>query len=192
MRESSNSDYRAAAILALADARDASVAGELRKILADPDLEVRMAAAGALTHYNDGEGLPVLRTAMEAQDSQTRTEAGQLLEHLDYTVAKGTILAALSSPDPQMQMAGVHALGLLGGEPAVGPLTDSLRTAADPMMRANVAWALGRIAGPECIDPLMGMVVETDPAVRYTAADALARTSNKLLDHKADSASSHP
>ena len=74
-------------------------------------------------------------------------------------------------------------------EQAVDPLTDSLRTTADPIMRADVAWALGRIAGPRCIDPLMGMVVEPDPAVRYTAADALARTSNRLLDHRADSAS---
>ncbi len=189
MRESNNSDYRAAAILALADARDANVAEELKKVLGDPDLEVRMAAAGALTHYNDGEGLPVLRTAMEAQDSHTRSEAGQLLEHLDFTVAKATILAALSSPDPELRMAGVHALGLLGGEPAVGPLTDSLRTTTDPIMRANVAWALGRIAGPNCIDPLMGLVVESDPAVRYTAADALARTSNRLLSHPAGSAS---
>jgi HEAT repeat protein len=189
MRGSSNSDYRAAAIMALADARDASVAGELKKALADPDLEVRMAAAGALTHYNDDEGLSILRTAMEAQDSHTRGEAGQLLEHLDFTVAKGTILAALSSPDSGLRLAGIHALGLLGGEQAVDPLTDSLRTTADPIMRADVAWALGRIAGPRCIDPLMGMVVESDPAVRYTAADALARTSNRLLDHAADSAS---
>jgi len=189
MRGSSNSDYRAAAIMALADARDASVAGELKKALADPDLEVRMAAAGALTHYNDDEGLSVLRTAMESQDSRTRGEAGQLLEHLDYGVAKGTILAALSSPDSGLRLAGIHALGLLGGEQSVGPLTDSLRTIADPIMRADVAWALGRIAGPRCIEPLMGMVVESDPAVRYTAADALARTSNRLLDHPADSAS---
>lgn len=189
LRESGNSDYRAAAILALADARDASVAEELKKVLADPDLEVRMAAAGALTHYNDGEGLSVLHTAMEAQDSHTRADAGQLLEHLDFTVAKGTILAALSSPDPDLRMAGVRALGLLGGEQAVDPVTDSLRTTADPIMRANVAWALGRIAGQRCIDPLMGMVVESDPAVRYTAADALVRTSNRLLSHPADSAS---
>ena len=192
-RESNNSDYRAAAIMALADARDASVAGELKKGLADPDPEVRIAAAGALTHYNDDEGLAVLRTAMEADDSHTRSEVGQLLEHLDYSVAKATVLASLSSPDPGLRLAGTHALGLFGGEQAVDPLTDSLHTTSDPIMRADIAWALGRIAGPRCIDPLMGMVIETDPAVRYTAADALARTSNRLLDHTADSANkSHP
>ncbi|MGD0074173.1 MAG: HEAT repeat domain-containing protein [Candidatus Binataceae bacterium] len=186
---SNNSDYRAAAILALADARDVKVADDLKKALADPDLEVRMAAAGALTHYNDGEGLPVLRTAMEAPDSRTRADAAQLLDHLDFAVGKDTILAALSSRDPDLWMAGARALGLHGGDQAVGPLVNALASTPDPMMRASVAWSLGRIGTQRCIEPLLGLVAEPDPAVRYTAADALVRVANRLEKQPAESAS---
>jgi len=191
MRGSSNVDYRAAAIMALADARDASVAEELKKVLADPELEVRMAAAAALTRYGDGEGLPVLHTAMESQDPRVRSEASQLLEHLDYNVAKSTILASISSSDPAIRMAGVHAMGISGGEAAVGPLTEALQGTTDPIMRADIAWALGRIGSQKCIDPLLGLVVSSDPAVRYTSADALTRIANHLLDqpHPTESAS---
>ncbi|HTY53879.1 MAG TPA: HEAT repeat domain-containing protein [Candidatus Binataceae bacterium] len=181
---STNIDYRAAAIMALADARDASIAEQLKKMLADPELEVRMAAAAALTHYNDDEGLPVLRTAMESQDSRTRSEAGQLLEHLNYNIARSTVFAALNSSDQSLRMSAIHVLGTSGGEAAVEPLTNILRTDPDPIMRADVAWGLGRISSPKCIDPLLRLVTETDPAVRYTAADALTRTANHLLAHR--------
>lgn len=183
LRKSNSSDHRAAAALALGDARDPRARAELKKILTDPDLEVRLAGAGALTHYNDDSGLPVLRTAMESEDSHTRTQAGQLLEHVDFNVARGAILAALASQDPGLRLAGTHAVGLLGGEQEVVFLTESLQKTNDPMMRADVAWALGRIGCPKCIGPLMGLVVEPDSAVRYTSADALARTSTRLLNH---------
>jgi len=184
MRESSNVDYRAAAIMALGDARDAKVAGELKKMLADPELEVRMAAAAALTHYGDAEGLPVLHTAMESQESRVRNEVSQLLEHVDYNVAKSVIMASLNSPDQQVRMAGVHALGVSGGDAAIEPLMGLLQGSTDPIMRADIAWALGKIGSPKVIDPLLGLVVESDPAVRYTAAEGLARTANHLLAHQ--------
>ena len=184
LRKSNSSDHRAAAALALADARDQRAKAELKKILTDPDFEVRLAAAGALTRYNDGSGLAVLRTAMESEDSHTRTQAGQLLEHVDFNVARGAILAALASQDPVLRLAATHAVGLLGGEQEAVFLIDSLQKSNDPMMRADVAWALGRIGCPKCIATLMGLVVEPDSAVRYTSADALARTSTRLLNHR--------
>ncbi len=190
-----NSDQRALAALSLADARDLRAGADLKKMLTDPDPEVRLAAAGALTHYNDDSGLPVIRTAMESQDSQTRIEVGQLLEHLDFTIGRQTILAALASQDPGLRMAAVHAVGTLGGANEVAFLIDSLQETLDPMMRADVAWALGRIADPRCIKPLMGMVAESDLAVRYTAADALSRTSTGLLkkkDHRGVNAGARP
>ena len=183
-----NSDFRASAALALGDARDPRAEAALKKVLTDTDIEVRLAAAGALTHYNDASGLPVIRTAMDSEDSHTRLQAGQLLEHLDFNVGRATILGALVAQDPGLRMAAVHALGTLGGEKEIVFLTESLPKTTDPMMRADVAWALGRIGGTRSIAPLMGLVVETDSAVRYTSADALARTSTRLLDQKSHGA----
>jgi HEAT repeat protein len=49
------------------------------------------------------------------------------------------------------------------------------------MVRADVAWALGRMSSREVIDPLVELVEEEAPTVRYTAADGLARTANRLI-----------
>ena len=58
--------------------------------------------------------------------------------------------------------------------------------ANDPIVRADVAWALGRIGRPKCIEPLLDMIAQPEPAVRYTAADALARTTSRLLLEQAN------
>jgi HEAT repeat protein len=54
-------------------------------------------------------------------------------------------------------------------------------TAGNPIARAEVAWALGRIGTAGSVSPLIAMVSEPDHAVRYTAADALDRTAMRLL-----------
>jgi len=51
----------------------------------------------------------------------------------------------------------------------------------DPLMRAQIAWSLGRISQPSAIVTLIELVQEQDPAVRYTAADALDRTAQRLV-----------
>jgi HEAT repeat protein len=43
---------------------------------------------------------------------------------------------------------------------------------------------LGRIGSPNGIEMLLAMVQETDPAVRYTAADGLDHTAMHLLGGK--------
>ncbi len=188
LHDQSNIDLRAASALALGEARDPRAQGELKRALVDPELEVKIAAASALTHYNDGEGLEVLRIAMRSEDSHTRSQVGQVLERVDFGIGRAVLLTAVSSFDPVLRLAGTRALGLLGGEPEVAILTDSLNGTNDPIMRADVAWALGRLARPGCIKPLIAMVLESDPAVRYTAADALARTTDRLLNHSPSAA----
>jgi HEAT repeat protein len=57
----------------------------------------------------------------------------------------------------------------------------------DPIVRANLAWALGRVGNPSVIALLLDLIRERDPAVRYTAADGLARTASRLLVVAAES-----
>jgi HEAT repeat protein len=78
-------------------------------------------------------------------------------------------------------MLGIRAIGLSGGADEVGLLVRLADQAADPIARAEVAWALGRIGSRGSVAPLIAMVSELDHTVRYTAADALDRTAMRLL-----------
>ncbi|HTY57049.1 MAG TPA: HEAT repeat domain-containing protein, partial [Candidatus Binataceae bacterium] len=179
-------DVQAMAALALGDARDIAMVKPLRRALTNSDIEVRMAAATALTHYSRRDGLQILRSAIVNRDYMVRHWLSDLLERLDFGVSRDLLTAALDSADPGLQLAATKAIGLRGGEHEVAALMRQFHRANDPIVRADVAWALGRIARPNCIQPLLNMIAEPDPAVRYTAADALARTTSRLLSGPAN------
>jgi HEAT repeat protein len=111
----------------------------------------------------------------------TRRHAAQLFDEIDFRTGHPILVEALSSPDADVKLAAVKALGTEGGEPEVELLGQLLRQTKDPMMRADIAWSLGRIGSPNGIVMLLGMVQETAPAVRYTAADGLDQTAIHLL-----------
>lgn len=182
LERGSDSDVKGMAAVALGDARDPAVVAPLERALAGGDLEVRMAAAAALTHYSRRDGLWLLKAAITDRDFFVRHRLGNLLEHLDLTVGREVVVAALSAHDAGLQLAATKAMGLLGGDEEVTTLIKLFHRTEDPILRADIAWALGRIARPACIEPLIDMVAEPDAAVRYTAADALARTTNRLLN----------
>jgi HEAT repeat protein len=172
---------RAMAAVALGRARDPRVAGLLRESIRDRNIDVRIGAAVALTHYGDPVGVEYLKAAMQDDDSMTRLHVGQLLDEVEFQNAREVLIAAVASPDPELSMLGIRAIGLSGGAGEVGLLVRLADRAADPIARAEVAWALGRIGSRGSVAPLIAMVSELDHTVRYTAADALDRTAMRLL-----------
>jgi HEAT repeat protein len=181
LEHSPDRDVRAVAALALGDARDRAMIKPLQRALASEDPEVKMAAAAALTHYSCRDGLEILKAAIANRDYLVRHWLSELLERLDFAVSREVLTASLDSADPGLQLAATKAIGLKGGAGEVTILMRQFRRASDPIVRADVAWALGRIARPDCIEPLLDMIAQPDAAVRYTAADALARTTSRLL-----------
>ncbi len=181
LERGSDVSVKSMAAMALGDAADPAVVAPLERALAGGDLEVRMAAGAALTHYSRRDGLWLLKAAITDRDYFVRHRLCNLLEHLDLKVGREVFAAALSAHDADLQLAATKAMGLLGGDAEVASLVRFFHQAKDPIVRADVAWALGRIARPACIEPLIDMVAEPDVAVRYTAADALARTTDRLL-----------
>jgi HEAT repeat protein len=154
---------RAMAAVALGRARDPRVTGVLRESIGDRNIDVRIGAAVALTHYGHPAGVEYLKAAMRDDDSTTRLHVGQLLDEVEFQNAREVLVAAVASPDPELSMLGIRAIGLSGGADEVGLLVRLADQAADP------------------IAPLIAMVSELDHTVRYTAADALDRTAMRLL-----------
>lgn len=83
-----------------------------------------------------------------------------------------------------MQLATVKRLGTSGSDPEVKLLAKLLRDNKDPITRADIAWSLGRIGSPNGISALLTLVQETNPTVRYTAADGLDHTAMHLLERE--------
>jgi len=184
LNDHSNGNARAMAAVALGYAHDPASLQMLRQALTDENIDVRLGAAAALTHYNDAGGVAYLRGAIRDQDQVTRRHAAQLFDDMAFDAAHPILVEALSSPDSEVQLAAVKTLGTGGGNPEVELLGSLLRDSKDPITRADIAWSLGRIGSPNGILMLLTMVQETDPAVRYTAADGLDHTAMHLLGGK--------
>lgn len=181
LNDHSQGNARAMAAVALGYAHDPASLAMLRQALMDENIDVRIGAAAALTHYRDKGGVAYLRGAIEDQDRMTRRHAAELFDELDFATGHPILVEALASSDSDVELAAVKALGTEGGEPEVELLGRLLRSSKDPITRADIAWSLGRIGSPNGIVMLLGMVQETTPAVRYTAADGLDHTAMHLL-----------
>lgn len=172
----------ATAALAMGDAHDPRVVPMLKQALtAQDDVDVRLAAAVALTHYNDPAGVEFIKGALQADDPITVRYIGELLDDIDLTNAREILTIALANPDIGLRMAALKTLGSIGGEPEAVALKDVLARINEPTSRALIARALGRIARPACIEPLLAMVPESTAMERYTAAAGLERTASRLL-----------
>jgi HEAT repeat protein len=174
---------RAIAAIALGYANDTSVLPLLHQAMSDVNTDVQIGAAAALTYYQQPAAVEYLKTAMvDTGDPVTRQHVAQVLDQVAFSGGYPVLIAAVGSADPNLEMAGVHALGLHGGQKEIVLLEQMLPHVKDPLMRAQIAWSLGRISQPASIDALIGLVQERDPAVRYTAADALDRIAQRLAN----------
>ena len=184
LNDHSEGNARAMAAVALGYAHDPASVVLLRQSLTDQNVDVRIGAAAALTHYNDPGGIAYMKAAITDQDQVTRRHAAQLFDDMAFDAGRPILVKALASPDSDVQLAAVKTLGSVGGDPEDELLSALVRASKDPITRADVAWSLGRIGSPNGIVMLLAMVQETDPAVRYTAADGLDHTAMHLLGGK--------
>jgi HEAT repeat protein len=184
LNDRSDGNARAMAAVALGYAHDPALVPMLKQALVDQNIDVRLGAAAALTHYGDQGGVTYLRGAIRDPDQVTRRHAAQLFDDIAFDSGHPILVEALSSSDADVELAAVKTFGTAGGDPEVELLGTLLRASKDPIARADIAWSLGRIGSPNGIEMLLAMVQETDPAVRYTAADGLDHTAMHLLGGK--------
>lgn len=172
---------RAMAAVALGRAHDPRVTGLLRESISDRNIDVRIGAAVALTHYGDPAGVEYLKAAMRDDDPTTRLHVGPLLDEVEFQNAREVLVAASLRPTPNCRCWG-FGRSACQGAPTKSACSSGWRTRPRiRLARAEVAWALGRIGSRGSVAPLIAMVSELDHTVRYTAADALDRTAMRLL-----------
>jgi HEAT repeat protein len=105
----------------------------LAKLLFDPDLDPRLAAASTLEHYGNlaGDAVPELSRAIGVGDAEIRIAVIRALEAIgpESKSAVSALAKALENPDDRVRQAAAEALGRLG--PLAQPALPSLRKALD-------------------------------------------------------------
>ena len=119
--------------------------------------------------------------ALDFPAAATRTRAAESLGYRGQIEALGPLLDRLRAPepDPAVRSAIYTALGRLGGERALSPLTACLDREDRPELRADCAQALGRLNLPQALTRLLA-ILNDDPSilVRSRAVDALGNHSH--------------
>jgi HEAT repeat protein len=106
---------------------------QLAKLLFDPDLDPRLAAASTLEHYGNlaGDAVPDLSRAVGGGDAEIRIAVIRALEAIgpESKSAVSSLAKALDNPDDRVRQAAAEALGRLG--PLAQTALPSLRKALD-------------------------------------------------------------
>ncbi len=119
--------------------------------------------------------------ALDFPEATTRARAAESLGYRGQIEALEPLLVHLRAPepDPAVRSAIYTALGRLGGERALSPLTACLEGEVRPELRADCAQALGRLNLPQALTRLLA-ILNDDPSilVRSRAVDALGNHSH--------------
>jgi HEAT repeat protein len=149
---------------------------QLRVAIARTDIsaEAKLAIVRAVGYMAHIDGNSVLLTAMNDGDASVRAAAvGAWREILGQLDVK-PLVAKLADPDAQVRAAAATVLGVYGEPTARTMLEQLVVTDADPFVRRNAAYALGRIGSTESAVALRTATNDSSGIVRGFASAALA------------------
>ncbi len=160
-----------------------ALAGELAALAATGATpELRLAGLVALGELQELSVFDAIVAATKKEDdprvlsAASRTLAGIALAYLDQPLALAPLAAKLGQmlghADPIVREAGARLAGLARGAVPSSALV-TLATDATPSVRAEALTALGRLAAPDCLAPLLAAFADADPALHERAAEAL-------------------
>jgi len=180
-------------LLIQALARWADAATALRPVataaVASPSADVRLAAVQALGVVGDATSVPVLCAVLEkGEGDAVKQAAAAALRALEGAAIDATILSCMKAAPPASRP---ELIATLADRNAVGAIDELLRQAKaeDPGIRSAALKALGRLAQPERLPLLIGLLAELkDDNGRSDAERAIVQVSRKLADAQADPA----
>ena len=137
----------------------------------DPDPRVRAAVIDALTRQRHPKAFEYLSAALDDHELRVRTAAIAALGRLGGSLAESALVDKLRDDAERIREAAVSALTELGAEEPV------LRAAADKSwrVRAAVARALARFAGPDAVETAGKLVTDSSSTVRSDLIESIAR-----------------
>lgn len=142
------------------------------RALADPDADVRLAAAAAARQLAHRGASAHVVPWLSDSDQRLRVAAAELLAWSPNPRAITALGRALADPDPLVRGLAARALGASGQPEATLPLLGHLDDSA-PQVRRDVVLALGRLADARAVVPLIGKIQDGRPEVRRAVVFAL-------------------
>jgi len=140
--------------------------------LADPDDDVRLAAADAAIELRASGATDAVVGWLNAPDVRLRRKACDVARTLPSPRAVPPLARTLGDPDPEVRSAAAEALGHQTISEAVPPLLGRLDDPT-PAVRIQVIAALARLADGRAVVPLVGKIQDSSSEVRQTVARAL-------------------
>jgi HEAT repeat protein len=149
---------------------------QLRTAIARTDLsaEAKLAIVRAVGYMAHIDGNSVLLTAMNDGDAGVRAAAVTAWRDILGQVDVKPLVARLGDSDAKVRAAAATVIGVYGEPSARVMLEQLVTTDADPFVRRNSAWALGRIGSSESAAALRTASNDSSGIVRGYATAALA------------------
>ena len=151
-----------------------TVAGPLvDRTLADPDVDVRVAAASAGARLKLPEITELVLPWLRERDVRLRIAACEVARAIPNDKAVPDLGRAVGDTEsPLVRAAAADALGASGSADAVTPLLGRLDDPS-PVVRVQVVRALAKRRDPRAVVPLIGKAQDSAPEVRQAVARAL-------------------
>jgi len=170
--------YRLGAVQALEHALSLEVGGRLLQALADPEAEIRIAAARALGSRHYRQAIPKLTMLLEDENASVQEAVIEALAKIGDPVALPYLIRALGQRRSEnLQDKILTALNLFPNEEVNTVVLDCLAHPEEPR-RSGAVRFLASSPAIEAIDELIEALSETDAQVRLFAARALAKRKN--------------
>jgi HEAT repeat protein len=151
--------------------------------LADADPRVRVEALRKLRNVNDPQADFLLIRSMSDPDTRVRVKAIDILGGRGNKDAVEPMcqFLFLRSTEPVVKMHVAAALGRIGDDRAVQPLTQYLHEATDERSRGTAVFALGEIGDHSATDVLTTAATEDpSPTVRRLAQQAIQKINGEI------------
>ncbi|MBV9774587.1 MAG: hypothetical protein JO040_11590 [Gemmatimonadetes bacterium] len=164
-----------------------AAAGEVARLLARPEVPLRLVAVETLHTLHNASAAGALQGALDDADREVRIAAARALAALRYAPARQTLQVAVESKrlresDITEQIAFFEAFGSVAGEEGVAYLDRILNGKSwlgrreSPELRACAALGLARAPSPAARKALTAAAADPDPVVRSAVGRALRAT----------------
>ncbi|HLL21571.1 MAG TPA: HEAT repeat domain-containing protein [Kofleriaceae bacterium] len=140
----------------------------------DLDAGAKRALVRAVKTMAHVDGNFVLLTAMGDADAKVRADAVSAWREIRGQQSASPVVALLADPDAAVRAEAATVVGAMTDATARASLEHLLVTDADPYVRRNAAWALGKLGQSASRDALRAAASDSSGLVRMTAKAALA------------------